>query len=420
MITHRPIVMSDAGMVVSGHHKASEAGATVLRDGGNAIDAAVAASAVLAVAIPHMNGLGGDAIALHRDARSGRTFAINGSGCAPRSLSPQVVLEAGHERMPMRGPFSVSIPGLVHAWEAVLAQFGTRPLATLLGPAIALAGVGVPLDPVLTEYFNGRDYERLASEFPALSQLYGAPGDRRLGVRLRNPALSGTLAEIASGGAATFYSGDIGRRLLADIRKQGVRLDADDFASHQTLIGEPLSVAFAGRRLHVAPPNSQGIALAIMAGLTDLKREEAGSVPPVRPADFLARKQRAFGSREEIDDCSLRSGPLPELTRAYLRGLSQVACPAARSSTHGGDTSTLVVLDGRGNAVSWVQSLFEDFGSGIVSPSTGIVMHNRLSLQGLRPDEPWPLRGGRRPFHTLCPAILETRWALRDDARYSG
>jgi len=408
MFVHRPIVMTDAGVVASGHHKASEAGASVLREGGNAIDAAVAASAVLSVAIPHMNGLGGDCIALYREAPSGQTFAINGSGRAPRSASPDRIRAAGHERMPSRGPFTVSVCGLVDAWERSLARFGTRRLGSLLGPAAALARAGVPLDSVLRTYFAGADYARMADFSPGLAALYGAPAPRRLGERLENPVLADTIEEVAREGADGFYRGSIARRLLADLREAGVPLETEDFVSHRTGIGSPLSQEFCGGRLHVSPPNAQGIALAVMAGLCDLEREATGRLPSVAPSGFLARKRVAFARRGEIDDEAFTGDAAFALTREGLRSLP-VSAPTRSDigGAVGGDTSTLVVMDRWGNAVSWVQSLFEDFGSGVVSPSTGIVMQSRLSLQGLAAGDPWPLRPGGRPFHTLCPAILE-------------
>lgn len=410
MSAHRPIVMTDAGVVASGHHRASEAGAAVLRDGGNAIDAAVAASAVLCVAIPHMNGLGGDAIALHYAAGSGRTFFINGSGRAPRASSAETIRAAGHARMPSRGPLTVSVCGLVDAWRESLERFGTCELGDLLAPAARLATVGVPVDAPLKAYFESADYVRIASSSPELAKLYGEPGPRKLGERIANPALAATIEELGRRGARDFYEGQIGALLLADLKRAGVPIDAGDMTSHRTGIGASLVQGFAGRRLHVAPPNSQGIALAVMAGLCDLDRGGGKGVPSLEPVAFLARKEIAFDCRAQIDDEAFTGNAAEALNEEGLRRLvaEHGRIPGRRrwSKNAGGDTSTLVVMDRWGNAVSWVQSLFEDFGSGVVSPSTGIVMHSRLSLQGLAPGEPWPLRPGGRPFHTLCPALL--------------
>lgn len=413
MFVHRPILMSEAGAVVSGHHKASEAGAAVLRAGGNAMDAAVAASAVLCVAIPHMNGLGGDCIALHYEARSGRVTAINGSGRAPQAATIDAIRAAGHAAMPARGPLSIPVCGLVDAWQAALETFGTRPLEGLLAPAAALARDGVPTDLVQGAFFAGPVYAQLAAEFPALAALYGPPGPRPLGARIRNPALAATIETIARDGAAALYRGELGRALIADLRAAGALLSEADLAAHRTRFEPSLSVGFDGRRVHAAPPNSQGIALAVLAGLAELERERHGRVAPLEPATYLAAKRIAFACRAEaVGDPESVPRPDPLIEPDALRRLAEAqaaAAPAAEAAPAlrpAGDTSTLVVVDRWGNAVSWVQSLFEEFGSGVVSPATGLVMHNRLALQGLDAAGRWPLQPGRRPFHTLCPAIV--------------
>lgn len=411
MPAHRPIVMTTAGAVVSGHHKASEAGAAVLRDGGNAMDAAVAASAALCVAIPHMNGLGGDCIALYFEAATGKVTAINGSGRAPASTSADIIRTAGHSNMPMRGPLAISVPGLVSAWETCLARFGTQPLGALLTPAGKLAADGIPIDTVLAQFLAGAVYRDLVASYPALASLYGAPGGRRLGELIRNPKLSETIAAIARRGAAAFYRGDITEMLVSDLRAAGAPITTDDFHRHETRFDAPLSVAIAGRRLHAAPPNAQGLALAVMAGLYNRDLRPGGALPRMDPTQFLSRKAIAFKMRgERVDDPDVIDRPDDVLTLENLAKLHAGLDEATRAhAAHrpAGDTSTLVVVDRWGNAVSWVQSLFEEFGSGIVSGSTGVVLHNRLGLQSLSPGQPWPLRPGHRPFNTLCPALLE-------------
>lgn len=409
MLAHRPILMSEAGMVVAGHHKAAEAGAAVLRAGGNAMDAAVAASATLCVAIPHMNGLGGDGIALYFEAATGRTTVVNGSGCAPASLGPDTVRSAGHQAMPVRGPFSVSVPGLVDAWESCLERFETRPLRELLAPAAALARRGVPVDVVLQAFLAGPIYAELAAEFPALPALYGSPGLHPLGTRLRNPRLADVIDAIAEAGASTFYRGAVAGLLTADLAAAGVPLSPDDLARHRTAFDAPLTVGFAGKRLHAAPPNAQGAALAALAALADMDARERSGPGALQPASFLRAKAAAFALRARCGASQQGAG----IARAALApdGLGQLAAEARLDArpcrSGGGDTSALVVVDAAGNAVSWVQSLFEEFGSGVASLSTGVVFHNRLALQSLDEADPFPLRAGERPFHTLCPALVE-------------
>lgn len=409
MFVHRPILMSDAGMVVSGHHKASEAGAAVLRDGGNAIDAAVAASAVLCVAIPHMNGLGGDCIALALDASSGSVTAINGSGRAPAAATQEELRRRGYEKMPKRGPHSISVFGLVHAWQSVLDRWGTRPLSVLLQPAIELARKGLPTDLVLQTYLASPEYLALSKSFPALTAIYGQPGQRALGERITNPKLAGVLEAIARDGASTFYRGDVARLILADLAEVDALISANDLASHETRFDPSLSAPYGECLVHAAPPNAQGIALVVMSGLADLEAGKTGRLPRLDPVPYLQRKGKAFEVRgATAGDPAHTARPDAEITPSALVALAEKRADDPEPRAPGaGDTSTLVVVDRKGNAVSWVQSLFEDFGSGVVSPSTGVVMHNRLALQELTGDGPFALRAGHRPFHTLCPAIVE-------------
>jgi len=410
--THRPIIFSGAGMVVSGHHRASEAGAAVLRSGGNAIDAAIAASATLCVAVPHMNGLGGDCFALYYDAAQRRVTAINGSGAAPALATPEAFRERGLDAIPVRGVLPISVCGLVRAWQDCYDSHGSGRLTfrQLLEDAAALAGRGGEIDLGLQEYFAGPDYAERVRESPALGELFGLPGLRPLGARLPQPALAASLERIAGQGADALYRGELGRQLVADLREQGALLREDDLARHATRFEPAPSVAFQRRRLHVAPPNSQGIALAMLAGLWQELRNTGQAPAELDPALYLRIKRIAFQARDRHACDPRRGHPFPAelLSPARLRACLEQdeAALDFEARAGGGDTSTLVVVDRWGNAVSWVQSLFEDFGSGTVSPATGFVMHNRLYLESLDGDPRRGLRPGIRPFHTLCPALL--------------
>jgi gamma-glutamyltranspeptidase/glutathione hydrolase len=405
---HRPVLMTEEGAVVSGHHKASEVGAAVLRDGGNAIDAAIAASAALCVAVPHMNGIGGDCIALYFDAETRSTTVINGSGRAPLAASADAIRQRGHSEMPGRGPLSISVCGLVDAWARSIERFGTRHLSDLLKPAVRLAENGIPLDLNLETFLSGPVYEELARNNPHLASLYGAPGSHHIGSRLRNPALARSLEAIRVEGHQAFYRSSVGRALIADLAEAGALISERDLADHETRFDQPLIVEYLGRHLHAAPPNTQGLALAVLSGLADLAAQRHGRPMPTTPADFLRRKTIAFTCRAQFaGDPERTDRPDHLLTREGLIDLDSTPGGAPGPTERAaGDTSTLVVVDRWGNAVSWVQSLFQEFGSGVASLSTGIVMHNRLGLQSLDPDSSTPLRAGERPFHTLCPALV--------------
>lgn len=406
-LAHRPVVMGRGGMVVAGHHRAAEAGAAILRAGGNAIDASVATAATLAVAIPFMNGLGGDAIALYAEAPNW-VATINGSGTVARAASVEAIRARGHAVMPMRGPCSVTVPGLVAALGEALERFGTLPFAQLLEPAIALAEEGVPADAAAVGFFNGPVYAVLVEEYPVLARMFGSPGGWALGRVIRQPALAQTLRTLARDGWRAFYQGPLAHAWLAEARKAGVFLDEEDLSGHGTLLGPSLSVAWRGHRIHAAPPNSQGLALLGLMGLAAARPTpppKDGSDPLVDPLAFLARKRRAFDIREAFcADPRRVEMPAGLLEPASLARMAYSnGTPRTRSG--GGDTSTFVVIDREGRAVSWVQSLFEEFGSGIACPEQGLVLHNRAGLETLDDDPVHGLRAGHRPFHTLCPAL---------------
>lgn len=402
---HRPVLMGRRGMVVAGHHLAAEAGARVLADGGNAMDAAVTAAAALSAAIPFMNGVGGDCFALWFDAARGEAQSINGSGGAPAAATIDAYRARGLERVPTRGPLSISVPGAPHAWAEALARFGTIPLAAALGPAIEIAADGLPVDRVLRDFLNGPVYAGLAAGQPALAATFGAPGGRRLGEIVRQPALAESLGRIAAEGVAALYGGGLGAALAADLADAGALLTNDDLAAHRTLLQDPLTSTYRGHRVLSAPPNTQGIALSLLLALLDRAGDDEPSL--VR---FLRLKRLAFAARDRhVGDPGLAGDLQPLLSADALASLGaedDSGPPGAAPGPHGGDTTTVVAMDAAGNAVSWVQSLFEEFGSGVVSPATGIVLQNRLRLASLMPGGPNSLAPGRRPFHTLCPALV--------------
>lgn len=398
--------MSEAGIVVAGHHRAAEAGAAMLRSGGNAMDAAVTAAAALAVVVPHMNGLGGDAIAIWYGAQDHQTVAINGTGAAPQAVKTELYRARGFDEVPQRGPLSISVPGVVHGWASAIDRFGTKPLSEVLAPAIALAETGLFVDPILGEFFRGATYRELASSFPGLARIDGPPGSQQLGMRITQPLLADTLRVIARDGPESFYGGALGQVLVEDVGNAGGVLDLQDFSSHATLFQNTIEVGFRGRVVHAAPPNSQGLALLALLGIldqTELPADEGALL-----AQFLAAKLTAFAWRDRYvgdpDRFSLPPGLLDR--ESLLKAMNELASMSVGSSGGGGDTSSLVVIDRDGNAVSWVQSLFEAFGSGVVSEQTGIVLHNRLWGQTLDDIGPRALRPGQRPFHTLCPALV--------------
>jgi gamma-glutamyltranspeptidase/glutathione hydrolase len=407
-LSHRPVVMGDMGMVVAGHHCAAEAGAMILREGGNAMDAAVATAAALAIAIPFMNGLGGDCFAVYARSRDDIT-AINGSGAVARAASVAEFNRRGITTMPMRGPLTVSVPGFVAAMGESAERFGTIPFARLLEPAIALAETGVPVDAAAAGFFNGPVYAALVVEFPGLSSMFGAPGGWTPGRRLRQPAAAATLRTLASEGWGAFYEGHLARAWLSVARDNGVLLDSSDLAAHRTDFVRPISISWGGRKVHAAPPNSQGLALLAMLGLAQTQPAPPPpdqSDPLIDPVAHLARKIRAFELRDAYCADPRRVAVPADLLASDRLSTISLDGSVIEARAGGGDTSTFVVIDRKGQAVSWVQSLFEEFGSGVACQDQGIVLHNRAALEQLNDDPIHGLKGGYRPFHTLCPALV--------------
>lgn len=407
MFVHRPIVMTREGMVVAGNHHAAEAGAQVLRDGGNAMDACVTAAATLAVTIPFMNGVGGDAFALWYDRRRERVQVINGSGRAPLNAHPDLYKQRGYAYAPQRGGLAVSVPGAPRAWADALSGFGTLSLTRAIAPAQRYAERGFPLDRVLRDFLHGDEYRQLVADYPALAGIFGAPGSQQLGAMICQPALARSLAMLASDGVGSLYGGEAGRSLVDEAKAQDALLCEEDMQRHETLIQDPLHVKYCGYDVFAAPANSQGISLLAILGLLD------AGVRAELPFEcrFLDLKRLAFGLRDRCVGDPEVSGDLQQyLTKEHLHALchSEGLVTGTGRPVHpaGGDTTTVVAVDSEGNAVSWVQSLFEAFGSCVVSEKTGIILHNRLYGARVESGHPNSLIPGRRPFHTLCPAMV--------------
>jgi gamma-glutamyltranspeptidase / glutathione hydrolase len=429
----RPEVSGLHGAVVSGHPLASAAGYEVLRGGGNAVDAAVTMAAVLAVVRPHMNGVGGDAFALIQPGGEGTVHALNGSGRAGALAIPEFFAERELERIPGSGPLTVTVPGAVSAWATALERFGTIPLARALEPAIRLAEEGFVVTPTLAE--DLADVRRLNAAGRALYAPEGRP--IRPGDLLRNPALARTLRQIAAEGPGALYGGRVGAALATFLEEEGSPLRLEDFRLHAPEWTESASVPFLGRTLHVVPPNSQGVVLLQMLGIVEARlgtgaaaaagAEDPDGIPQALSADVLhdlieARKL-AFADRDRwVADPAAHPAPLAELLDpGYLaRRAGEIEAEAGLEREPGfgdpvgggepaegdGDTVYLMAVGPDGTAVSWIQSLFSSFGSGLVEPETGIVLQNRGSGFTLEEGHPNQVAPGKRPFHTLMATLV--------------
>ncbi len=416
----RPDVIGTRGAVVAGHPLAAAAGADVLRRGGNAVDAVVTMAAVLAVVRPHMNGVGGDALALFYEAATGEVVGLNASGRAGALATPEFFANQGLTEMPQSGPLSVTVPGAVSAWAAALERYGSISLADALEPAIYYAAEGFPVSWRLASDIGGA-VRRLNDGGRAIFMPQGAPP--RAGELFRNPALARTLRTLAHEGPAALYGGAIGLALAGFLEAEGGHLRLADFEGHTPEWIVPPFIEFQRRRVYTAPPNSQGATLLQQLGIArEFPLAEMGHNSAEYLHTLVEIKKLAFADRDRwFADPADAPAPLTrQLAPTYMRERARlVGDKAAAAVAHGfgetiasnaasgdGDTVYLMAVDEWGNAVSWIQSLFSSFGSRLVEPSTGIVLQNRGGGFTLKAGHPNQIAAGKRPFHTLMPVLV--------------
>ena len=410
----RPDVMGREAAVVSDHVLASNAGAAVLRRGGNAIDAAITMAAVLAVVRPHMNGVGGDNFLLIREAKTGRVYALNGSGRAGAKATPAFFAERGLTQVPATGIMSVSVPGAVRAWEDALKRFGTISLSDALQPAIDYAERGFPVSTRLSLDIN--EESRKVAADSSLARIFLSNGKAPTpGTILVQADLARTLRTIATSGADALYRGALAQRIAAFVEHEGGLVTATDLASHKSQWQEPISTTYAGKTVLAFPPNSQGMTFLEMLNIAEsvMPANEAANSAPMIHALAEASKL-AYQDRDRfLADPDFSPVPVERLIskafaadRAKLIRRDTVVAPNGGATRDGnGDTIYLSVVDKDGNAVSMIQSLFAAFGSGRMVPGTGITLHNRGALFELGTSHPNVIAPGKRPFHTLSPAM---------------
>jgi gamma-glutamyltranspeptidase/glutathione hydrolase len=429
----RSVVMGRNGMIATSQPLSSAAGLKVLQDGGNAFDAAVAAAAVLAVVEPTMNGIGGDLFAIVYDAKTKTLRGLNSSGRSGRAATPEAFAARQLTRIPNDGVYSVTVPGVVDGWCTLLSTYGTIPLSRALAPAIEYAKKGYAVSEIIAREWEGSE-RKLAAD-PAAAATFLPRGRAPLpGEIFSNPHLAASLQSIAAGGKDAFYKGPIAAAIVADIKKRNGLLDARDFAEHTADWVDPISTNYRGYDVYELPPNTQGFValemLNLLEGfdvksfghnsaeylhlLVEAKRiafadraaflADADFVPPAL-LQTLISKAYAATRRQEIDlnHAAREYGP------AVIRGVPSSALQEAAANLTGrdhGDTIYMTVADGKGNVVSLIQSLFSDFGSGIVAGDTGIALHNRGALFNLVTGHPDQIAPRKRPAHTLVPAFV--------------
>jgi len=411
----RSVVRSSHGMVATSQPLASQAGLDVLRRGGNAVDAAIAIAAVLNVTEPHMTGIGGDAFAMIYSAKTRKLEGLNASGRAPRALNLEYFTSRKMTEMPMTGMEPITVPGAFDGWVTLLDKHGTMKLADLLAPAIDYADSGFP---VMEK--TAADW---APEVPKLKLTAAAASTYLVDGRAPQPGamfvqqnLARSFRTLARGGRDAFYRGEIAKAIVDYCRKNGGFLSMDDFASHKSEWVEPISTTYRGYTLHELPPNGQGLtALLLLNILEGIDLKSMRTDPGLYHHTLIEATKIAFADRNRyIADPAFAKVPLQELLskkyaasrRALLDSRNAIDPPAYGDPRMGSDTTYFTVVDKDRLAVSFINSLFLAFGSGIVAGETGIVLHNRGSGFSLVPGHPNRIEPGKRPFSTLIPAML--------------
>lgn len=410
----RPDVSGTQAAVVADHPLAAAAGADVLRRGGNAMDAAITMAAVLAVVRPHMNGLGGDAFLLYRDAKTGKIYALNGSGRAGVLATPKIFRDRGLNAVPDTGMLSVTVPGAVRAWSDALRRFGTFGLAAALQPAIQYAENGFAVSRKLAADIQA-DSAKVAHD-RALAEIF-LPGGKppEVGSLLRERDLGRSLRIIGEEGADAMYVGTLGQRLAAFSVSEGGLFTLQDLANHSSTWQEPITTDYHRMRVVELPPNSQGVALLMQLNVAErFDLEKMGQNSAAYIHTLVEIKKRVFADRDRyVADPAFFDVPLDKMlsgdrARDIAREMLETATPAAAEGDRSGngDTVFLCAVDNNGNAVALIQSLYSSFGSGRMVPGTGIILHNRGALFTLDEKHVNVIAPNKRPYHTLAPGMV--------------
>ncbi len=413
----RSEVLATGAMVATSQPLATQAALEVLRDGGSAVDAAIAANAVLALVEPTGCGLGGDLFAIVWSEEDARLYGLNGSGRSPRALTPEILREKGLASMPSYGPLPVTVPGCVDAWCALHARFGKLPLARLLAPAVRYARQGFPVSQTIASYWERAG--RTLGEHPGFAEQF-LPGGRapREGELFRNPGLARTLERIAQGGRDAFYTGPVAQAIARHVKESGGYLSEEDLAAHRSEWVEPVSTSYRGHDVWELPPNGQGIAALQILNLIepyDVASMGFGSADWLHL--FVEAKKLAFADRARwYADPGFHAIPVRELvSKEYaaergklldLEKAAAVVAPGDPAALSVGDTICLSTADQAGNMVSLIQSNFRGMGSGVAPPGLGFVLQDRGELFDLEPGRFNSYAPGKRPFHTIIPAFV--------------
>jgi gamma-glutamyltranspeptidase/glutathione hydrolase len=411
----RSNVISQQGIVATSQTLASVAGAQILSKGGSAVDAAIAANAVLGVTEPLMTGLGGDLFVIYQDAATGKLTGLNSSGSAPKALSPEFLAEKGIKRMPSDGIHSVTVPGAVRGWWAMHQRFGKLPWKDLFQPAIAYAEQGFPVHEGMAEIWatQVRGLKNNAESSRVFLPGGKPPGTGQL---FRNPDMGRALRLVADKGPDAYYKGEIAEAIVKTSQHLGGTLTEEDLAAFSPEWVQPISIDYRGWRVFELPPNGQGVAALEMLKIM-------GTQPPAVQGPFSpqewherieAMKLAYSDVHKYVADPKTYDAPIAALLsdayakkRAALINPNRANCEVPAGEPVGSNTTYLTVVDKDGNIASWIQSVFGYFGSKATVEGMGFELQNRGAGFTLEKGHPNILAGGKRPFHTIIPAFME-------------
>lgn len=416
--SRRSPVLGRNGMVAASQPLAVAAGLAILAQGGNAADAAVATAAALNVTEPASTGAGGDCFALFYEAASGRVSALNGSGRAPAALTLERLQREGlGQALPPHHPYTVTVPGAVAGWCDLLERFGRLGITAALAPAIRLAEEGIPVAPLTAHFWNNSAQAPLGSTQNG-NELTVAGRAPYPGEIFRNPGLGRTLRQIAEGGKAAFYEGPLAEAIAQSVQAAGGCLSVEDLASHNSTWEQPVNITYRGLRIWECPPNGQG--LAALLALNILEGFDLHAQDPLSAARFhleIEALRLAFAdTRWYVADPAFSPVPIYDLlSKEYAAERRRLISPKQATldqrfgqPVSGSDTVYFSLVDGEGNACSFINSLYGEFGTGIVPAGWGFCLQNRGSNFSLDPAHANALAPGKRPYHTIIPALITT------------
>jgi gamma-glutamyltranspeptidase/glutathione hydrolase len=415
----RSTVSSRNGVVASESVLASQVGASILEQGGNAIDAAVAVNAMMGLVAPMNDGIGGDLFAIVYEAKTGKLYGLNASGWAPKGLTADFLRAQGLTRMPGRGIHSVTVPGAVNGWQKLLTRFGRMKLAGVLAPAIDYAEAGFPVGEVVSVYW--RDSEKILNEDAPTAKTYLPLGHApAAGEIFRNPGLAWTYRQLATNGPAAFYKGAVARKILATSASHGGTMTAADLAEYDGEWVEPISTTYRGWTVYELPPNGQGMAALEMLNIMETFPLAAAGHNSARALHLMIEAKKLAYADMQRYDADPRFAKIPVnglLSKTYAAERARLINPARANCTVGAGTPSgtdngttyLSVVDKDGNMISLIQSNYSTvgFGSGLAVADAGFVLHNRGGGFTLDAKSPNLLAGRKRPLHTIIPAFME-------------